>query len=107
MNKERQKQTRACFHLLCAMDFFLTCIFTFNADIYKKREEKREWQVIFRVIRDVLLLCLLSIPMAWFSFIVTWFICFDHSKSLSQRTPRYFTVLAEVKSFASNLNLRL
>ena len=45
--------------------------------------------------------------MTWFSFVVTWFICFNHSKWSSKRTPRYFTVLVGVKCFPSSLNLRL
>ena len=58
------------------------------------------------LIRDVLFLSFLSTPMAWFNFVVTWFICFYHSKWLSKRTPRYFTVLVGVKRFPSSLNLK-
>ena len=73
-------------------------------DPYSWWEEKREWYVILRVLWDVLFLSLLSIPVVWFSFVVTWFICFDYSKWSSKR---YFAVLVGVKCFPSSLNLRL
>ena len=76
-------------------------------DPYSRWEENREWYVIFRVLRDVLFLSVRSIPMAWFSFVVAWFICFDYSKWSSNRTSRYFTVLVRVNRFPSILNLRL
>ena len=66
-----------------------------------------QWYVIFRIWRDDLLLSLLRMPMAWFSLVATWFICFNHSNwSAKKRTPRYFIMSFCVNLFPSSLNLR-
>ena len=93
--------------LFCSFCIFFIFFFGWLSLYAPIVEIHREWYVIFRVLRDVLFLNLRSIPMAWFSFVVTWFICFNHSKWLPKRTPRYFTVLVGVKCFPSSLNLRL
>ena len=57
-------------------------------DSYNRWKLKREWYVIFRILRDALLLSLLRIPMTWFAFVSAWFIYFNHSKWSSKRTPK-------------------
>ena len=57
--------------------------------------------------RDALVLSLLRMPMTSFSLVATWFICFDHSKQASKRTPRYFTVSVCINLFPSRIILRL
>ena len=42
--------------------------------------------VIFRILRDALLLSLLRMLVAWFIVVATWFICFGHSKWSSKMT---------------------
>ena len=56
---------------------------------------------------DALHISLLRKPMAWFSLVATWFVCFDHSKQSSKRTTTYFTVSVSINLFPSRINLRL
>ena len=59
----------------------------------------------FRILRDALFLSLLRMPMAWVSLVEAWFICFDHSKLSSKKTPRYFTVSVCINIFPSRIIL--
>ena len=59
-------------------------------------KKKKDRCVIFKILRNTLILSLLSILMTWFSFVFKWFICFNHSNWLSKRAPMYFTVLVGI-----------
>ena len=98
-------KTRFC--SFCILFWLVKFVFRHSWDPYSTWKGKREWYVIFRVLRDLLFLSLLIISMDWFSFVLTWFICFDHSKWSPKRTARYFTVLVGVKRFPTSLNLKL
>ena len=98
---------KALFWSFCILFWLVIFDWPLSWDPYHSWEQKREWYVIFRILRDALFLSLLRMPMAWFSLVATWFICFDHSKRSSKRTPRYFTVSVCINLFPSRIILRL
>ena len=89
---------------LCIL--FRLVTFVSNWDPYNRWQKNREY-VIFRFIRQVLFIGLISIPMTWLNFVVMWFNCFDQSRCSSRNKPIYFAVLVDIKHFPSNLNLQL
>ena len=99
---------KALFWSFCILFWLVIFDWPQSWDPYNRWEQKREWYVIFRILRDALFLSLLRMPMVWFSLVATWFICFDHIVSDHLRGhPRYFTVSVCINLFLSRIILRL
>ena len=70
--------------LFCSFCILLFCLGlyapTFEIQCPHSRWKEKKEYVNYRVLRDVLFLIFLSILMAQFSFVIKWFVCFNHSE---------------------------
>ena len=70
-----------------------------------KIDGSRTEYVIFRILRDALLLRLLRMPMAWFNLVAVSFIYFELSELSSKRTPRCFNNLSNPRRHSANADV--